>query len=168
MNRVIIGFIIILVIVAGFVVMTSQGEWALRIRFAFVSWFGHRPGTFSVNPKILKPGEIQHQQLPKELENRIRKCFARLAEVDKTPIESIVEDFKRDQNPDKEIVIWEAVADAYDGFLKSRKTDAATRQAAFGVLMHLSTSNARDVEIKKLRQEPLTDSDIELLKKLMR
>ena len=133
-----------------------------------MSWFGHRLGTFSVNPVILKKGPIQHGKLSEELEKRIRDCFARLAEVDKTPIENLLEDFKRDQNPEKEIAVWEAVADGYDAFLKNRETDAATRQSAFQVLVQLTMSGGPNPDLKNLRREPLTDSDIEDLIKLMR
>lgn len=143
-------------------------ELIRKIRFAFVSWFGHRPGTFSVNPELLKKGPIQHEILTEELEKRIRGCFARLAEVDRTPIENLLEDFKRDQNPEKEIMVWEAVADGYEEFLKYRETDPATRQSAFQVLVQLTMSGDPNPDSKNLRREPLTDTDIEHLIKLMR
>jgi hypothetical protein len=141
-------------------------EWIRKIRFAFISWLGHRRRTFSVNPELLKKGPVQYEKLSEELEKRIRDCFARLAEVDKTPVENLLDDFKRDQNPEREIAVWEAVADAYEAFLKTRKTDPAIRQAAFQVLMQLSMSGGKSLEVKDLRRDPLTDADIEKLKSL--
>lgn len=143
-------------------------EWLRKIRFAFVSGFGRRPGTFSVNPELLKQGPIQHEKLPEGFEKRIRHCFERLAEVDRTPIENLLEDFRRDQNPEKEIAVWEAVADGYESFLKNRVTDVATRQSAFQVLVQLTMSGGPNPDLKDLRREPLTEGEIEQLIKLMR
>lgn len=45
------------------------------------------------------------------------------------------EDFQRDQNPEKEVIIWEAIAAAYLIFTKDRSLNASAKREAFHLLL---------------------------------
>jgi Asp-tRNA(Asn)/Glu-tRNA(Gln) amidotransferase C subunit len=61
----------------------------------------------------LQQNAIVHEKLSDEQINRITKFKETLKEVDTTPLEKTIENFQRDLNPDKEIAIWERIAEAY-------------------------------------------------------
>ncbi|MEZ5039974.1 MAG: hypothetical protein R2828_08780 [Saprospiraceae bacterium] len=67
----------------------------------------------TINISELQPNEIVHEKLSDEQINRITKFKEILKEVDTTPIEKTIENFQRDLNPDREIAIWERIAEAY-------------------------------------------------------
>ena len=61
----------------------------------------------------MKPNTIQHEHLSEDQLNRITKLHKTFAEVDKSSLETWVDNFKRDANPESEISVWERVARAY-------------------------------------------------------
>src|SRR4051794_22436598 len=67
-------------------------------------------GTVYIDRQNLKLGEVRHKELPVELVERIRKVASALEEVLSDPLEKWIEDFRRDDDPESEVVIWERVA----------------------------------------------------------
>jgi len=64
-----------------------------------------QPRIERVNPADLKPNAIQHEQLTEEQLRRTKKLHETFAEVDKSSLETWIDNFKRDMNTDKEIAI---------------------------------------------------------------
>ena len=119
----------------------------------------HRYGRIDVRGKgekkieisQLAVGPVRHSSLTPDLLARIEGIARVFSEVDERPGESWVEDFQRDQNPEKEVVIWEAMAAAYSVFTRNRSLSPEAKKEAFGLLLMRSMNDERRV----LKQAPL-------------
>lgn len=83
----------------------------------------------------LAPGPVRHHSLPPELVVRIESLAATLAEVDGRPASEWIKGFQIGQNPDSEVVAWEAVATAYVTFTRNRSLALDARQEVFALLL---------------------------------
>jgi hypothetical protein len=93
----------------------------------------------------LHPGPVRHQQLnPKQME-RIYKLRDTLAEVERSPIEKWVDNFKRDANPDKELAVWERIAAGYTRYCSSRPLSVEAKKDVFQLLLLRSMASEREV-----------------------
>jgi len=99
----------------------------------------------TARPANLQPGPIRHAKLPAELEARIRRFAPVFAEVAPRTHEQWLDGFKRDMNPEDEIVIWETMASAYQRFLSANKVDRAAREEAFTLLLMRSAADDKQV-----------------------
>lgn len=97
-----------------------------------------------VDPRTLTPGPTRYEQLSDEQLRRLRAVQAILSEVDTSPFEKWVDDFKRDKNPDSEIRIYEAIAAAYESFSKKHVLTNQQRQEAYGLLLMRSTADLEE------------------------
>ena len=85
----------------------------------------------------------------------IQKIFS---EVDPSPIEKWMEDFKRDANPERELAMWEGMATAYATYTASNSLTLGGKKEVFQVV--LSRSGAPDDEVlKHLDLKILTETD---------
>jgi hypothetical protein len=106
---------------------------------------GQEPDARWVDPASLKPGPIKHQGLsPKQLE-RIYKLRDTLAEVEHSPIDKWVDNFKRDANPDKELAIWERIADGYTRYCSKRRLSIEAKKDVFQLLLLRSMASEQEV-----------------------
>lgn len=80
-------------------------------------------------------GPIRHAALSDVLIARIKNIATVFAEVNERPVRKWIEDFQRDENPEKEVAVWEAMAAAYSIFTKDRKLSAGMRGEAFQLLL---------------------------------
>lgn len=89
---------------------------------------------------------------------RIKKLQQAFSEVDPTPIEKWVDDFKRDLNPDRELSVWEGMATAYTAFTKGKTLSADAKKDVFQVV--LLRSGAPETEVlKNLSLKVLAEAD---------
>src|SRR5947209_2190242 len=87
----------------------------------------------------LRPGPIRHPELPAVMLERIAAFKKILADVDTTTLEATVENFKRDQHPERELGVWERIAKMYQLFLTHNPTDdLATKTEIFRELLGAS------------------------------
>lgn len=100
-----------------------------------------------VDPAQLKPGPIRHEALTEKQLERVRYLQSVFREVDPTPLEKWIEDFRRDENPDREIAVWEGMAKPYEVFAASRDLTLAAKKEVYGVV--LMRSGAPDAEVLK-------------------
>src|SRR5262249_47810782 len=56
---------------------------------------------------------FRHETLPASLIERIRNFTAILAEVLDTPFEEVIDEFRRDAHPEREVEVWERIAQYY-------------------------------------------------------
>ena len=97
-----------------------------------------------VDPASLKPGP-RHQGLsPKQME-RIYKLRNTLAEVEHSSIEKWIDNFKRDANPDKELAIWERIADGYKRYCSKRLLSIDAKKDVFQLLLLRSMASEKEV-----------------------
>ena len=106
---------------------------------------GQQPDARWVDPASLKPGPPGRQGLsPKQME-RIYKLRDSLAEVEHSPIEKWVDNFKRDANPDKELAVWERIADGYTRYCSKRPLSIEAKEDVFQLLLLRSMASEREV-----------------------
>ena len=106
---------------------------------------GQEPDARWVDPASLKPGPIKRQGLsPKQME-RIYKLRDTLAEVEHSPIEKWVDNFKQDANPDKELAIWERIADGYTRYCSKRPLSIGAKEDVFQLLLLRSMASEQEV-----------------------
>jgi hypothetical protein len=95
--------------------------------------------TINVPAANLRPGPIRHPELPAEMIERITAFKKILADVDTTTLEMTIENFERDQHPEREVEVWERIAGMYQLFLTHNPTDdLATKTEVFRVLLGAS------------------------------
>ena len=57
--------------------------------------------------------------LPENLIERIKAFKSKLVEVELIPLEKTIDNFRRDKNPEKEISMWETIAEVYEAYVSS-------------------------------------------------
>ena len=91
----------------------------------------------SMNLRDLRPGPIRRAQLSPELVLRIDTIGAALAEVCALTEAEWRDAFRRDVNPEHELLWWEHVAGCYLPLVAGRALSTDQRQAAFNVIFGL-------------------------------
>ena len=67
-----------------------------------------------VKVENLKPNPtFRHETLPAPLIERIKNFTGILAEVFDTPLQDVINEFRRDAQPEREVAIWEKIASSY-------------------------------------------------------
>jgi hypothetical protein len=83
----------------------------------------------------LESGPIRHEELTPEQIQRLRKIHDTLNEVDPSDFDKMVEDFKRDLHPDREILIWEQIVAAYQSYCSTRRLTLPAKQDVLRILL---------------------------------
>lgn len=117
-----------------------------------------RAQTKVVNTADLKPNEIQHAQLSEEQLRRIKKLHETFAEVDKSSLETWIDNFKRDADPDSEIAIWERIARAYVSYCAGRELTLEAKDDVFQTLVLRSITPEEDA-VKRLKLKVLSEDE---------
>jgi len=108
-----------------------------------------------IDPAKLVPSPTQHQSLTAAQMERVERLQRTFAEVDPTPLAKWVEDFKRDRDPDRELRIYEGMADAYRAYCNGRKLSPRAKTDVYRVV--LLRSGAPEAEVlPRLKLEELT------------
>jgi len=98
-----------------------------------------------VDPGTLRQSPVQHDSLSPSQVDRIKKVHEVFAEVDPTPLEKWLEDFRRDRDPDREIAIYEGMAEAYVAYSEGRSLTPDQKADVYQVV--LLRSAAPDDEV---------------------
>ena len=93
----------------------------------------------------LKPGPKRRQGLSPNQMERIYKLRDTLAEVEHSSIERWVDNFNRDANPDKELAIWERIADGYTRYCSKRLLSIEAKKDVFQLLLLRSMASEQEV-----------------------
>ena len=97
----------------------------------------------------LQKGPLRHRELPGHLVRRITAFKEILAEVDNMSLEEVLDDFRRDAHPEKEVAVWERLASTYQLFLQHNPTDdIAVKHEVFSILLmtSLGVKTLRDIK----------------------
>lgn len=89
---------------------------------------------------------------------RVRQLQRTFREVDSSPIEKWVDDFKRDVDPEKELRIWESMATAFEAFTGTRNSTIEMKREVFQVVL-MRSGSAEDDVLKRLKLKILTKED---------
>ena len=98
-----------------------------------------------LSPNTLQPGPVRATPLSAAQIARITAVQKTFAEVDSSPLEKWIDDFSRDHDPDREIAIYEAMAQAYAGFCAHHAVSREARGEVYGLV--LQRSGATDDEV---------------------
>lgn len=101
--------------------------------------------TEMVETKDLSPSDIVHDSLTNEQLEKIKKIQSTFEEVYAMSLEETIINFKRDQNPDSEIIIWLQMADAYNNFLNENKDlNLSAKKEAFMLILSRSMMSEKE------------------------
>lgn len=113
------------------------------------------PSIERIKTADIKPGPVRHDTLSPEQKDRIRKIQTALADADHSSLENWIEDFRRDEDPDREIAVYEAIAQAYTTFVATHARTLAQKQDALGLLLERS-GNTEAETLKNYQRKVLT------------
>jgi hypothetical protein len=112
-----------------------------------------------VSPGELRAGPIRHDTLTPAQVDRITRLHETFRDVDPTPLSKWLEDFKRDNDPDREIRIYEGMAEAYQAFCTGRDLSHAAKSEAYQVV--LLRCGASDEEVlRSTKPQVLTVGEV--------
>ena len=111
-----------------------------------------------IDPNKLEPGPIQRASLTEQQMSRVKRLQRTFSEVDPSPLEKWVDDFKRDVHPENELKIWEGMAKAYEDFTTNRNLTLDAKKDVFQVVLLRSGAPEEDV-LQHLKLKVLTEKD---------
>ena len=121
-----------------------------------------KPGVVMMDPKNINPGPVIHDSLTAEQMEKVKRIQKTFEEVYTATLEETVTDFKRDQNPDKEIAIWLNMASAYEKYTnKYPRADSVKKQEAFQLILLRSMmpdqEAVKEAKLKVLSKEEINE-----------
>lgn len=97
------------------------------------------------NPNEIQQGPTLHDELPDPLLDRIKAVHESFADVDGTPLEKWIDDFKRDLDPEGNIKIWEDMKNAYNAYCNDRALPLETRKEVYKIVLMRSMMSDSEV-----------------------
>ncbi|GCL74915.1 toll/interleukin-1 receptor domain-containing protein [Paenibacillus naphthalenovorans] len=101
--------------------------------------------------KIIDNFPVRHKTLPLHLVNRIKIIYHLFSYFSNQTLEKTIDNFKHDTQPEREIVIWEAICSTYIEILKLIPNKEKTKKEAFGLVLFISTNQNRELLYKRFR-----------------
>jgi hypothetical protein len=119
---------------------------------------------------VMDPREIQlspyhHDELPTEMLTRIRATTETFQSVDGVTYEEAVDLYRRDINPEENLVLWEEMAGAYREFCKSRCSTPDERMDVYRTLLLRSMFSPEET-LARSTLKSLSSSDAEAVMQL--
>ena len=111
-----------------------------------------------VDPNTIEQGPILRETLTERQLEQITYLYETFKEVDTTPKEKWIDDFKRDLNPEKEIKIWMMMANAYNSFCNNKSISLATKKEVFKLVL-VRSSLPENLVLKELKLQHLSEDE---------
>ena len=115
-----------------------------------------QPQLQRVDPATLQPGPLQHEELSREQLERVANLHRIFSEVDSSPLEKWIDNFKRDIDPDSELALWERMASTYTGYCSRRNLSLDAKQDVYQVVLLRSTTPDAEKMLDYLNLKVLT------------
>jgi DNA polymerase III delta prime subunit len=117
--------------------------------------------TDKIEIQNLELNDIVHDSLTTEQLKDIKTIQKAFAEVNSSTLEETILNFKRDQHPDSEIVIWLAMAGAYEKFILSsgKPMDLSKKKEAYDLILLRSMMTEAEV-VKQMKSTSLTEKEV--------
>lgn len=112
-----------------------------------------------IDPNEIQQGPTLHDELPDALLTRIKAVHETFADVDGTPLEKWIDDFKRDLDPEGNISIWEYMQVAYNSYCNDRELSLEARKEVFKIVLMRSMMPDDDV-LARLDLEHVPADDV--------
>lgn len=106
----------------------------------------------------IRRGPIRHESLTAEQVARISTLQKTFAEVDGSPLETWIDNFKRDVNPDHELAVWERIAKAYRSYCSGRELSIEAKKEIQHIAL-LRSMLSEDEVLKRLELRELSKAD---------
>jgi hypothetical protein len=106
-----------------------------------------KQNTQTIDPNEIHLNTIQHDTLNADQIEKIKKIQSTFSEVNPSSLEQTITDFKRDRNPDNEIAIWLAMANAYEKFTTKKTLDLDKKKEAYKLILMRSMESEEDTKI---------------------
>jgi hypothetical protein len=110
-----------------------------------------------IDPNTIQQGPIIRDSLTSNQIENIEYLYNTFKEVDPTSQEKWIEDFMRDQNPDREIEIWMMMANAYNSYLQKNEFDIEVKKEVYQIVLMRSSAPEDEVlthmELKHLSEK---------------
>lgn len=116
------------------------------------------PKTQWVDPHKLEPGPIRNASLSPTQMERVQRLQKVFSDVDPSPVDKWVDDFKRDANPESEIAIYESMATAFEGFTTNKNLSLDAKNDVYQVVLLRSAAPEEEV-LKHLKLKILTEEN---------
>lgn len=134
----------------------------IAISFAACNSSEQKSKVVAMNTKDVNLSPVIHDSLTTGQREKVRRIQKTFEEVYPVSLEETVANFKRDQNPDKEIGIWLNMASAYEKFInKYGRKDPLKRQEAFKLILLRSMmpdqEAIKEAELRVLNDEEIKD-----------
>jgi len=110
--------------------------------------------TAVMDPDKIQMGPYRHSRLPATLLQRIRATTDTFESIDGVTYEEAVDLYKRDLNPEENLLLWEEMAKAYKSFCRDRCATSEERMDVYRTLLLRSMFS---------NEEVLTRSDLKVL-----
>jgi hypothetical protein len=111
-----------------------------------------------IDPNKVQLGHYIHKELPPALLARIKATTDTFEIVDGITYEQSVDLYKRDLDPESNLVIWEEMARAYKVFCQSRCKTAAERKDVYRALLLRSMYSEQET-LSNFKPEVITESE---------
>ena len=107
-----------------------------------------------MDPNKIQMGPYRHSELPATLLPRIRATTDTFESIDGVTYEMALDLYKRDLNPEENLLLWEEMAKAYESFCRDRCATSEERMDVYRTLLLRSMFSS---------EEALTRSDLKVL-----
>jgi hypothetical protein len=121
----------------------------------------------TVNPNEIQLSPHRHKELPPELLKRIRATTDVFEKIDGLSYEKAVDLYKRDINPEENLVLWEEMVRGYTSFCKTRCATAPERMDVYRALLLRSMFDEQEA-IQRTQPRVLTTAEVRSVVKLYR
>ncbi len=126
-----IAIVIIVILVGGYLFFRKNDDLKIEV--------SNNGKLETVNINDLKMNNIVHEELQEDLLNRIMKFHAVLKEVNGISLDDTIENFKRDQNPKNELLVWEHISNCYTEAINTNKVySIAEKKEIYGLFLYRS------------------------------
>ena len=91
--------------------------------------------TVWIDPASIQVGPILHSELTDDQVNRIRFLQSVFFEVDEQPENQRIDDFRRESDLDRELAIWERMAEVYSGYCSDKNLTKPEKLDVYHVVL---------------------------------
>jgi hypothetical protein len=108
-----------------------------------------------IDPRDIRKGPIRHERLSDALVSRVRAIRAALLSVYPHTMEFWLDGFKRDVEPEKEILWWEHLSACFLEYFWTKRPDEKQADAAFRLLMQIGLGGTVPSEFENLPEDDM-------------
>src|SRR5215204_4459264 len=121
---------------------------------------GEQPVTTQMAVEDLELNGIVHDALSDKQLKKIERIHRVFSEVNSSSLEETINNFKREQNPDSEIVIWLKMADAYERFTVNKHIEEHDKKEEAYQLVLLRSMMTEEKVIDSIDVTYLTQGEV--------